>query len=319
MSEHPLRHISKLIETNPTTELAAKHWIDDRMQAVKDGGFIAEIVTLTPIIARELLAYNAGNRPLRSTRVRFLVDDILAGAWQLNGEPIIVSRTGELNDGQHRCEAVVQANEPIRTLVVFGFDRDTRQTIDTGATRGSQDHIAALGFANSATLAAIARFAVAFNNTKGKKLGTTAFVTTRQVLELVRADTEDLERAAKFATGHIPALKRVAPGSVIGFAHWALVKRYGDDAERWLLKVLHGYNLSPGEPAYLLRERLMIEQAKIGARSGREARAELVLRYFLAHIKGQTNPHVAVMNTLPTLHGKRVRAPSPDEQYALEA
>jgi len=60
-----------------------------------------EVMTITPEIAIKMLSKNTSNRPLNQKHIAFLVRDIKAGRWKLNGDAI---RFGEnaLLDGQHR-------------------------------------------------------------------------------------------------------------------------------------------------------------------------------------------------------------------------
>ncbi len=43
-----------------------------------------------------------------------------AGDWILNGDPVLLTQRGHVMDGQHRLAAVVEFDQPVRMLVVFG-------------------------------------------------------------------------------------------------------------------------------------------------------------------------------------------------------
>src|SRR6185369_3431611 len=85
--------------------------------------------------------------------------EIKGGRWTLNGEPIIVSDTGELNDGQHRCRAVIDANTPIDVVLIVGIKRDTRITLDQGKVRTAGDFLSMEGNINANVLGAACNFA----------------------------------------------------------------------------------------------------------------------------------------------------------------
>jgi hypothetical protein len=53
---------------------------------------------------------NVTNRPIYANVAYTLRQDILRGRWQLNGEPIIVGRTGLVLNGQHTLLALILAN-----------------------------------------------------------------------------------------------------------------------------------------------------------------------------------------------------------------
>lgn len=65
-----------------------------------------EIVNLTPDIASRMLNTNQRNRPLKNNVVKQYAAAMLRGEWKLNGETIIISRDGNLLDGQHRISAL---------------------------------------------------------------------------------------------------------------------------------------------------------------------------------------------------------------------
>lgn len=105
----------------------------------------AKIETITPTRARDLLTTLAPNRNIRPRSVRMYAEDMKAGRWKLTGDPIRISKDGEVIDGEHRLRAIAQADVAIDTLVVYGVDMDARVAIDTGARRTLADHLAFLG------------------------------------------------------------------------------------------------------------------------------------------------------------------------------
>ena len=70
------------------------------------------IVTITPEMAVELLKHNHGNRKINRANVRRIADDMLTGAYKLNGETLKLYEDGSLADGQHRLNACILANVP---------------------------------------------------------------------------------------------------------------------------------------------------------------------------------------------------------------
>lgn len=104
-----------------------------------DENTISEVVTITPQIATQWLRCNKINRPVRKAHVNFLAQEILNGNWQVNGQPVIIAHTEDVIDGQHRLLAVVEAGQPIKTLVVYGVAPEAFSTIDTGIVRSGAD------------------------------------------------------------------------------------------------------------------------------------------------------------------------------------
>jgi hypothetical protein len=104
-----------------------------------DENTISEVVTITPQIATQWLRCNRINRPVRKNHVVFLSQEILNGHWQVNGQPIVIADNEDVIDGQHRLMAVIEAGQPIKTLVVYGIKPEAFATIDTGVVRSGAD------------------------------------------------------------------------------------------------------------------------------------------------------------------------------------
>lgn len=91
----------------------------------------AEVVMLTPSMAKALLARNKSNRRYRAYHAGRIARLIKGGRFRFNGDTIKIDRDGNLQDGQHRCGAVVEANIPVKVVIVYGVERDAFPTIDT--------------------------------------------------------------------------------------------------------------------------------------------------------------------------------------------
>lgn len=103
------------------------------------------IVTITPEMAVELLKHNHGNRKINRANVRRIADDMLTGAYKLNGETLKLYEDGSLADGQHRLNACILANVPFQTYIIKGIKRDVLPTIDAGKTRNMVDSLNMIG------------------------------------------------------------------------------------------------------------------------------------------------------------------------------
>jgi hypothetical protein len=83
---------------------------------------------------------------------------LLTDQWRVNGETVIVSIDGLLNDGQNRLKAVVDTGISIKTFVVWGVERDSRRTVDTGSIRLPGDFVAMEGGVDAVQAAAVAKW-----------------------------------------------------------------------------------------------------------------------------------------------------------------
>ena len=161
------------------------HWLNQCVERGKTEVF-SEVVTVSPGLAAELLRRNDGNRSVRQTKAEQYAIDMREGRWAFNGEPIIISVDGKLNDGQHRLQAVIDANICVVFLLVFGLSRESRETVDQGAARGASDYLGMGGLPNATTAAGIARLVLAYEQAEGQS-AESKLITNASVVERVRA------------------------------------------------------------------------------------------------------------------------------------
>lgn len=101
---------------------------------------------ITPEKAKLYLEKNTNNyRILSKNKVRDYANDIRNGLWVENGEGIVFGANGELKDGQHRLNAIVEADKPIMTLVVRGVNDDVN-IFDSGMGRSAVQVAKANGY-----------------------------------------------------------------------------------------------------------------------------------------------------------------------------
>lgn len=102
-------------------------------------------VTVDANVARNFLAKNTHNRPKRKDHIFKLKKDMLEVDPKHGGkkfkdcvQPIKIDKNGRLMDGQHRCEAIIEADkvEPGISFDFFveeGHEPETVETLDNGA------------------------------------------------------------------------------------------------------------------------------------------------------------------------------------------
>lgn len=84
---------------------------------------------------------NQQNRHMRPDRVRFFVDLIKSGRFQLTHQGIAFDVNGILVDGQHRLAAIVKAGMAVEMMVSEGVAPKTRYAIDSGIRRSPTDNM----------------------------------------------------------------------------------------------------------------------------------------------------------------------------------
>jgi len=148
-----------LRKTTPAPPVLSVPSIEDIQAWIERGEnehFTVEML-ISPAVAELLLTCNKDNRPVRQKGPSRTVDSyslaMSRGEWQMNGESIIISKEGLLNDGQHRLMAIVQSECTVPVQITFGVERTSRDTVDQGAARTPGDVLSLAGEKNHNVLA----------------------------------------------------------------------------------------------------------------------------------------------------------------------
>lgn len=191
-----------------------------------------DVIKVTPKMARELLETSTVNRRLRRALVASFRNDMEQGRWLMTGEPIKISRTRALLDGQHRLTALAESEgvRHIEFLVVRGLADEVQAVMDSGAPRSLVNAIEwKYGkVTNLAVQAALARWLAVvpvpvpeMNSVLGKK------VTNALALETY-ASNPDIPKAAQQGT-HIRTVCRGLSPSAFGYS-WLQLHRADPEA-----------------------------------------------------------------------------------------
>lgn len=100
----------------------------------------SKVINITPEMAKEMLSKNMkNNRRVNHSTVKRYARIMKSGGWNLTHQGIAFDDKGELIDGQHRLEAIVAANTPIKMMVTYGVQHIEGEafTIDTGTKRST--------------------------------------------------------------------------------------------------------------------------------------------------------------------------------------
>lgn len=287
----PLLDTPLFSEANVAETRRAMAWLQNRVERAAHEGSFTETINLTPVIAELLLERNESNRNVRHRAVDTYATDIEAGNWCFNGEAIKVSVEGLLNDGQHRCHAVIKAARSIRTNITFGLERDSRMTVDQGAVRTAGNYLSMAGHESGNQLAAVASLMWQYEN-----LG---------AIDNKRPPTKtQINQTVEDHPGFADSIKAIPSGarvgrsrSVLAFCHYIIARRSKLHADSFFLRLVLGDGLSRRDPIYHCRERLLAP-SKMRA----EEKVEIILRTWNAHRRGQVQTKCSpVLGELPKI------------------
>ena len=257
----------------------------------------SEIVKIYPHEAKKLLENNANNRVVNQQLIRTIANDILADRWKLNGETIIISKEGELNDGQHRLLAVVLANKPIETLVFFGAERESRTTVDMGKPRSVSNLLSMENVPNPNNAAAIARVYYLYRENKYQDNGYNLAVTKQELRHEYFNYQDTIDNAIKACAYHkFTKIVGVTPMCVSYIVLGNVNIEARDD---FFQKLIFGENMKSGNPILKAREHLIDLKSK---RMTSQQRMEAIFRYWNMWRRGVTvNRSVSIQNEWPEI------------------
>jgi hypothetical protein len=236
-------------------------------------------------VAEAVLAYNTGNRKINKRKLQQLVEQMRRGEFINTGEPIIVSKEGVLNDGQHRLQAIAEAGIEIDMDVRFGISREAFARTDTGASRTPGDVLTIMGANAGGQVSSTVRLLLLYE--RGLPDSIREFVSHQEIAEAFERwkGVDDVVAAVN---------RHRAPKAIKSiplFATAYLASRSPGKAklETWLDAVATGLDVSRDHPAYQLRERLL-RGIPAATREGLLERFALMVKSWNLFAKGDSVP-----------------------------
>ena len=129
---------SMITETPPTS------WEDDitTSPTIPDTASTVRVYVthrFTPEFCAKLLALNTKNRGMKRVLWERIKNALICNQWKFIGDPIRISISGILLDGQHRCKACVESGVPFEAILITGLPDETFSIMDSGLSRTAGD------------------------------------------------------------------------------------------------------------------------------------------------------------------------------------
>lgn len=218
------------------------------------------IETVTPAKASLWLGNMTKQRPLKTKHVDKLARDMMMGRWQLSGEPLIFSSTGQLLNGQHRLNAIIQSGKSVAFVVVRGVAPDAVTTMDTGIARGYADVLAMRGSFTTYRYAIAAAARLWFLYEHGLVQAAPA-ISHSELDQTIQAHPSLVTSAQKITSLSV-VVKKFTP-SVSTFVHaWCSEFSSPELADSFYELLNTGSGLAEGNPIYALRRRVIDNDAR---------------------------------------------------------
>lgn len=205
--------------------------------------------TITPELAAAWLATQAqNNRRLSEFVVTRYVSDMASGMWELSEAAICFNQRGELVNGQHRLNAIIQSGKAVRAVVLIGLSETAIRRMDIGRQRNFAQIMSMQGISSATRRSSVARTIALLANSANRDRITAPF------LEAVYKRNEAAINAA-FDVLHGSGHNKIASGGIIGACAFAYP---ADNDGVWLFmqNLATGANLRNDDPALSFRRYL---------------------------------------------------------------
>lgn len=249
-----------------------------------EAGLVVERVKITPTQAKIMLEINTHNLPIRDSLVEKYADAMRRGYWRYTRQPIIITKDGVIQDGQHRLRGIVKSNVPCQFDLAFGADPDDFAYIDTGRTRVAGDIFAMHGVKNAKLMASAVRWIEAYRSNTISIQGSQKAYTSAELYEIYLT-MPNLQESAHHAG--LMARSKLAPKSPMCAMHYLCAQKDRDQANSFFSAVATGEGLVFGDPALALRNHLVMNLASERRISTRKI-AALTVRAWNRMRQGET-------------------------------
>lgn len=214
----------------------------------------AELETISPAYARELLALNEKNRKVNPAYVEFLVGVLDRDEWRLNGETIVLSSQFKLLDGQHRLTAIGRANKPVRSFVVYNIEPLAQLSMDQGAKRSNSAQLGLMDEKDTHGLASAISWYVRYKEGKMRASGTNARISIHRQVEVLEQKPQ-LREATRW--GHNVHNAALGMPRAVAAAFYVVFSEINEDAaDGFFYKLVEGADIRPGHPVHTLQKAL---------------------------------------------------------------
>lgn len=249
-------------------------------------------VYLTPKKAQEFLDSRALQRPLSMHHVAELVDEIANDEWADSNDMICFDDAGHLINGQHRCQAVIEAGKPIWVFVAYGMKRRQKEDGKLGANpfnkmdiprrRTGGDVAAMMGFKDTNTASAVASIVYAYEN----NLFTTGNAWPRLSNERVSVELKRLKNEIERSIQMTPKIPRLLGiGRSIIVAVHLLAARHDPKEADAFSQIMATGSSSPSLPGVVSLRESLLRRGK-GSRTGTENLTALIKAWNRRHAVG---------------------------------
>lgn len=231
-----------------------------------------EVRTISPVVATEMLKRNVGNRRLNVNHVKDLANQMKKGNWMFDGQPIRMTESGAVLDGQHRLNAIIKSKIPQDFLIISGINSEAFKVMDTGRLRNAGDVLGIKGYENSAHIAATTRLILTHLGGINGRTRSDIKISNTDILNFVE-DTPVLIDICKSSNKFYVDFNKVIPVTQIAAYRYIFNQKNIIASKEFWSGVCFGLGLENGSPLKVLRDTLTRDKISKTSLTSREKKA----------------------------------------------
>jgi hypothetical protein len=214
-----------------------------------------KIETITPAKAEQYLRKNDRNRKLKPRSLQKIKDQMESGEWLDNtGETIKFDNEGNLLDGQHRLQSLIETGLTFDFLVVRGLNGKVFNVIDTGKPRNAGDALHVLGVKNYYNISAIIRNYLYLKIGRVHNKQNDSVATAQKIVETYQESPEMWKEINQKAFYLYIASSKMITQTMIGAWYKHLSQNETEETEVFFQKLCSGIGLTDErDPINVLR------------------------------------------------------------------
>jgi len=218
------------------------------------------IEEITPALAKQWLGINHRNRRLSNPTVTRLAGVILRDEWMEDCTDAIGLDTDEgVVNGQHRLNAIIEADRTVRALVLRNVNPEVIKIIDQGMHRTFAQLLEMNGYSYPTIVAGAVEWIYKMTHDFERSTPTAAKATVPQLLDVLNEHPNIVNSLDPAFT--VWQKTRVDRPMLTAY-HYAFASVDADQADEFYELLATGIGVGGDTPVYTLRERYLAEQAK---------------------------------------------------------
>lgn len=262
-----------------------------------------EIRSITPAIASEWLTSRTTARPRRNlskATVARYARDMVRNKWIFTGEGLKFDADGQLLDGQHRLNAIVESDTTQQMLTITGLPADSHEGMDSGKARSPGDVLALNGHQEGRTLAAVARLALSVDISPHIARNARSW-TTQEIKSRAERDPRMEQIVTEVLPELPPSLWQLTSRTIVGYVFYRFEQINPEAAIEFMHSLGTLAHLPEGSPILALHRRL----TSLGGGRPYTRQWEAIAYFFMtwnAWRRGESRQHIRL-----SYHENRIR------------